>query len=207
MADFPDWTRLFQLAGTEITIPINIEASDVTLPVSIDAATVTLNIKVVDSSIQLPVSIQSSSVTMYVSIRSSVVTIDMNFTDQSVAVFDAAKWFAHEAAQISVWGYGNALDNSSVQVASRAVPANTTYFITGIGGGAWINTDCVVRVSLVIASSVVALLMGRAGANATFDTPMRATTGQTVYVLIDQLSGAERTCYGCQWGYDEVEEE
>lgn len=42
--DYPDWTRLFYLTGTSITIPISIEASDVTIPVSIDASSVTLNV-------------------------------------------------------------------------------------------------------------------------------------------------------------------
>jgi len=77
MADYPDWTRLFQLAGTEITIPINIEGSDVTLPISIDAVTADLE----------------------VTITASTVTIDINFSDQSVAVWSVDAWVARQGQE------------------------------------------------------------------------------------------------------------
>jgi hypothetical protein len=74
MGDYPDWTRLFFLTGTSITLDINITGVDVTMPVSIEASTVTLD----------------------VSISAATVTVNINFSDQSVAVLDIFSWASQQ---------------------------------------------------------------------------------------------------------------
>lgn len=96
MGDYPDWTRLFHLVGTDITIPINIEASDVTLPVSIVSQEVFLYVTVLSVATTVYVSIKASTVTLNVNIAAAAVTINIKFTDQSVAVWDATGWFSHQ---------------------------------------------------------------------------------------------------------------
>jgi len=186
MADYPDWTRLFQLAGTEITIPINIETSDVTIPISIVAATATVD----------------------VNLAAQVANITFEFADQSVAVFDAAKWFAHEAAQFFVTGSDDVGDNSTAVLATRAVPGNRVSYIAGYGFGLIeAATPNAVHGYLYIDEAVIITSGSHRGSGFIFDTPLRATAGQVVGVWAGQWgSGGAFRYRGGFWGYDEVVE-
>jgi hypothetical protein len=183
-ADYPDWTRLFYLTGTAITIPINIETSTVTLDVNLVGSDIDLN----------------------VNITAATVTLDINFTDQAVAVFDAAKWFAHNAQQVSVMGGSQVLDNSGAYVGTRTVPNGKTFFIGGVGWG--INATSLPKAChavLEIQGTEVVRGGSSVGGGIIFDVPFRATAGQIVKLLVLQYgSGAQLYAVGGFWGYDEV---
>lgn len=224
--DYPDHTRLFHLVGTEITIPINIEASEVTIPVSIDAAPATVNINLSDispgvtlnvaiqtsvtlnvavaSSVTLNVAIQSSAVTINVAIASAAVTLNISFSDQSVAVFDAAKWFAHKAQQVFVDGSGTIGSGSGGLAASRTVPAGRTYFVTFLTWACEGTGSFHVMARLAVAGPFIISSAGSGGGVAIFDTPVRAVAGQAVTLYVTQWSGSERTIRGSFGGYDEI---
>lgn len=180
MADYPDWTRLFYLVGTAITIPINIETSTVTLDVNLVGSDIDLN----------------------VNIAAAAVTLDINFLDQSVAVFDANQWYALQAAQIGLTGSANVTSGNTGYPASRTVPDGKIFFITGIAGVVRVDTNYLVELGLVIASIFVAYSGGRSGQSILFHTPMRATAGQLVQVAVFQASGSSQTCDASMWGYD-----
>jgi len=186
MADYPDWTRLFQLAGTKITIPINIEGSDVELSVSIDAITADLE----------------------VTITAAEVTLDINFLDQSVAVFDANQWFALQAQQVFLQGSGSVADNAQTALVSRTVPTGRTFFITGIAYSCQPPSagPLAMEGALVVGGSIVAGLGSYRGLGVAFDTPVRATAGQAVSVNVGQWgAGAANACTASLWGYDRID--
>jgi hypothetical protein len=204
MADYPDWTRLFHLVGTDITIPINIEASDVTLPVSIDAVTVAIDVNITAAAVTLPISIDAATVTLDVNLTAATATIDINFSDQSVAVFDAAKWFAHNATQVFVTAFATITINTCGTVIDYTVPAGKTFFIVGVSysvaSGATPPLSC--RADLIIAATWVLTLGSHMGAGLPLDTPVRATAGQHVYLLLCQYgAGGSMVMYGSIWGY------
>lgn len=204
MADYPDWTRLFQLAGTEITIPINIEASDITMPVSIDAVTADLEVSITAVGVTLPISIDAATVDLDVNLVGQDVTIDFNFADQSVAVFDAAKWFAHNAAQVFLTAYATITVNACGTVIDYTVPAGKTLYIVGVSysaaSGETPPLSC--RGDLLIAATWVLTLGSLVGAGLPLDTPVRATAGQHVYLQLCQYgAGANMVMYGSIWGY------
>jgi len=204
MADYPDWTRLFHLVGTDITIPISIEASDVTIPVSIDAVTVAIDVNIAAAAVTLPISIDAATVTLDVNLTAATATIDINFADQSVAVFDAAKWFAHMAAQWSVLGNKDIAPTSYDTVASRTVPAGKTAFIVGIGWGPNVAYDIAsIPMFLNIAGTAVARGGSYRGDTVIFDVPFRATTGQIIRLDIYNLDTSGRSLGGVMWGWDE----
>ena len=182
MADYPDWTRLFHLVGTDITIPINIETSSVTLDVNL----------------------VTSAVTLDVNIAAAAVTLDFNFADQSVAVFDAAKWFAHTATQVFVTGYATIANNSVGTVIDYTVPASKTFFIVGLAyaaqTGANLPNSC--QGDLLFGATRAITLGSRVGTGLPLDTPVRATAGQHVYLQLWQFaSGASIVMWGSVWGY------
>jgi hypothetical protein len=203
VGDYPDWTRLFYLTGTSINIPINIAASDVTLPVSIDAVTAELYVTVLQSLATIHVGIQYSVVTLDVNISDSQVTIDINFMDQSVAVFDAAKWFAHQAAQWGVTG-GGSIASGAYTTLSRVVPAGKVAFVCGLGVGYLVaGADVNIIGVLNMAGTDMTTVGFNTGGGLAFDTPFRATAGQTVSLYIFNFSGATKVTVGSIWGYDE----
>jgi hypothetical protein len=202
--DYPDWTRLFHLVGTDITIPINIEASDVTLDVNLVASDVTLNVNIAAAAVTLGVVIVGTVAALNVKITASTVTININFSDQSVAVFDAAKWFAHNAAQVFIYGLNSIPQNSYAKVVQYTVPALKNLFIVGIG----YRTEPLTAVlwasglKIVLAAAEIVHMGSVAGGAFPLDTPLRFTAGQVVELWGLQFSSmASLAIYGSMWGY------
>jgi len=203
--DYPDWIRAFNLVGTNITIPINIEASDVTLPVSIEACDLTLKVWIIAQLVVLDVNLKASAITLDVNITASEVTISINFADQSVAVFDAPKWFAHEAQQVFVTGLDTLASGSWGLIASRFVPAGSTYFLTVVSIGYNGATNANVGLYLVIGGTITIRLNGMNGAGLTFDTPLRLEGYDAVELYGLQVSGGAAAVTGGFGGYDEID--
>jgi len=204
MPDLPDWYQGFQLVGSDITINVNIEASDVTLPVSIDAATVTVQVSIMGTAAVLPIYVAANVVTLDVNLESQTANIDFNFADQSVAVFDAAKWFAHQAAQVFATGFATITDNSVGTVIDYTVPAAKVFFIVGLAyavqTGANLPNSC--QGDLLFGATRAITLGSRVGTGLPLDTPVRATAGQHVYLQLWLFgAGANLVMWGSVWGY------
>lgn len=183
MPDLPDWYQGFQLVGSDITINVNIEASAATLPVSIDAATVTLD----------------------VNLTAATATIDIVFTDQSVAVFDAAKWFAHGAEQIFVTASVNASAGSLTVIASRTVPTGKVFMMVGVSMGLGGNQQPYSMRMLVRVGGTYIMRIGSfRGFGTPFDVPLRVEAEQLVELVCAHYGsvGAE-VLDATLWGYDE----
>ena len=183
MADYPDWTRLFQLAGTNITIPINIETSSVILDVNLAASDLTLDVNITAAS----------------------VILDFNFADQSVAVFDAAKWFAHQATQWFVNGSATIAVGGGATLGSRVVPTGKESYIVGCGYGIeGLGAVAYPDTLTIMLDAVITVRVGAAGGQTViFDVPVRALAGQTM-ALVGYNGGPNAgTFRGTIWGYDE----
>ena len=182
MPDLPDWYQGFQLVGSDITIPI-----------SIDAATVAV-----------PITLVTSYAEVFVKITAAEVTLDFNFADQSVAVFDAAKWFAHTAEQVFVSGQASIGANAGGSIATRAVPGGKTFYIAGFSWG----SDGFVAISgtyglLVLDGAPIAMKAGLRGDGIVFDVPVRALATQVVGITVGNVSGSSAGYRGGFWGWDE----
>jgi len=202
--DYPDWMRAFYLYGVEITIPINIESSDITLPISIDAVTAELSFTLHASDITLPISLDAVNVTLDVNIESQDANITFEFADQSVAVFDAAKWFAHQGSQWAIFSEASKAATAQLTV-SRTVPANKVGYLLGIGVG-YFGVPAAFNIywSISVAGSVVAVGGFSYGGTVILDVPFRATAGQVLTIIVSNWSGATIAVGGSFWGYDEA---
>jgi hypothetical protein len=205
-SDYPDWQRAFRIVGTEITIPINITASAVTIPVAIQSSAVTINVRFVSQAVTLWVGITASVITLDVNIESQTANINFTFADQSVAVFDAAKWFAHTAAQKYIVGSGGVPPGVFTVLASRTVPSGATFFITGMSFGVDGGSGMTVAIADLRIDAVSLMYVGWLPSGALiFDVPIRATANQVVDMRIKNVGGAAGSvAYGGFWGYDEV---
>jgi len=173
MSDYPDWTRLFQLAGTEITIPINIEASDVTLPVTIAASDVTLFVYLTGQTVLLQFNLYSSSVTLDVNIESQDANITFTFADWTTVLdytVPAGKVFYAGGVAFSVLG----------------------------GDGEVYST----HLRLYLAAAIAFRLGEHVGRGLPLDVPLRATAGQHVQLDVEYWGvSASAAMTGSAWGY------
>lgn len=207
MPDYPDWTRLFHLVGTNITIPISIDASNVTLPISIDAVTVPINVTIASQWFDVDVNIAASEVTIDVNITAAAVTLNINFADQSVAVFDAAKWFSHQAQQVFIVGAASVLQNNYATLVSYTVPAGKNLFVVGASYRTQPLTAVLYAsgLEIVVASVEQFHIGGVAGQALSCDTPLRYPAGTVLTVRGHQYSSmASLYIYGMIWGYLEA---
>jgi len=204
MVDYPDWTRLFHLVGTDIVIPISIDAATVTLPVSIDAQTLVMGVNIVASDVIVPISIDATNVTLDVNLTAATATIDINFSDQSVAVFDAAKWFAHQAAQFVFVGTGNAADDGNVLLATYTVPANKVFQVGGLAWGI-IDADGPPKYMagrIDRGGTDIFYVGNQVGGSCVFDVPFGFSAGAVINFRVWQYgSGFTLTLAGAFWGY------
>lgn len=194
------------LAASAITLNVNIAASAVTLNVNLSSQSAfNLDVNIAASAITLNVNLSSSSITLNVNLTSQSVNINIDFADQSVAVFDAAKWFAKQAVQVFIFGTATVNANSAANVATRTVPAGKTFFIVGVSmaiqdTAAYNNF----RVGIVIGVTVVQAWGSLAGGSIILDTPIRATAGQTVNCSVRNNHATNNIAVIAGfWGYDE----
>lgn len=86
MGDYPDHTTLTQIVGTEITIPISIDAATITLDVDIVAQSAgDLNVNLAASDITLNVDIVAQTVGNIAVNVAAAVTLDVDITAQTLS--------------------------------------------------------------------------------------------------------------------------
>lgn len=181
MTDYPDWQQVFRLVASEITLDFKLVESDITLNVNIESA-VTINVDIT---------------------AQTVGNIAFKFSDQSVAVFDAAKWFAHNAQEIAVTGSETLSSGATDTIASRTVPGGSTFFLSGITYAIPHEAAAPIYMYFKIAGANIILAGALVGGSIVFDTPLRATTGQLVEVRCRNGHSGDAVVVAGMWGYDE----
>jgi hypothetical protein len=122
---------------------------------------------------------------------------------QLTAVFDAAKWYAHESLQLFVYGWLARSSGSPGIVAVRTVPAGKTYFVTCVSGAVAVDGGANVLLDLQV-QTVSRIVMGGVGGNGMpFDTPIRVEAGETVRLLVTHFGTGSQVVHGAFGGYDE----
>ena len=88
MADYPDWTDLVQVVGSDIMVPIDVQGAYIMLPVDIQGQYLTLDIDIAAQSVgNIEVDIAAQSVgNIAVSIAASAVTLNINIQSSEIAL-------------------------------------------------------------------------------------------------------------------------
>lgn len=82
MGDYPDYTQLFQLVGSDIMVPIDIQGAYIMLPVDIQAQYATLEISIVAQTVEyLTIDIAAQSIGfLSINLAASAITLNINIT-------------------------------------------------------------------------------------------------------------------------------
>lgn len=99
MSDYPDYTQLFNLVGSDIMVPIDIQGAYIMLPVDIQAQYATLEISIVAQTVEyltidiaaqsigyLAVNLAASAITLNINLLSSTIILDINIKDITAGV-------------------------------------------------------------------------------------------------------------------------
>jgi len=135
----PDWTDWVQIAGSDITLDVSIQAAAVTVPMSIQSQAVTLSVDISAQSVgnisvdiaaqtlaQLNMNIAASAVTIDVAIQSSAVTLNVQTAaGQHVDIDISAQSIGHINIDIAEQSVGNL----NINIAASAV--TITVSVTG----------------------------------------------------------------------------
>lgn len=130
--DYPDWTRLIQLIGSNIMMPIDIQGAYIMMPVDIQAQYVTLDIDIIAQTVgNIGIDIKAATVDkINVDITTQTIanlTIDINA--QHVGMYLKPDWEVKE-------GHGKAWNVSG---ANKATDATITQAYTPDGVTLYIN--------------------------------------------------------------------
>ena len=105
--DYPDYTSLMQVIGSDIMVPIDLQASYIMMPIDMQAAY-----------IQMPVDIQSQYITLDINIETSEATLDVDIVAQTVgniAIDIAAQSAGNLTVDISAQTVGDITINFNAQ--------------------------------------------------------------------------------------------
>ena len=155
----PDWYDQVIIGGSDVTLPISIEASAVTLNVAIQSS-VTLNVAIQSSAVTLDVNIASSAVTLDVKITGSDVTLNVNANVTNSYIYVRTETAQNLNVDITAQSVGN-LD---VNIAASAITLNVaiqssavTFDVNITGSSVTLNVNVTGTASVSIDNATVYL--------------------------------------------------
>jgi len=164
MSDYPDFTTLMQIYGSDIMVPIDLQASYIMMPIDIQAQYVTLEIDIVAQSVgnlaidiaaqsvgeisidiaaqsvgNLAVSIEAAAVTLDINIAATDITLDIDIIAQSVGIYSQPEWAAKEGIDKNFICTGDNKGVGEYAYFEYAVPTGKTLYITGFSFLTFVN--------------------------------------------------------------------
>jgi len=207
MSDRPDYQEEFIIVGSDIDIPVSIDAITVTLDVDIVAQSVgNIGIDIIAQTVgNLAVNIAASAVTVDVDISAQTVgDITIDITAQSVGVYQQPEWAALQGIDVNLIGTALAIVQSNwYQLITRNTTAGKTFYITGWGmyaqgGGGGVRGYLYNNST----ATFLAVCGGYQGFNANFTKPLKLTSGQNLRAWGAQEIAANITLVVYVVGYE-----
>lgn len=133
-SDYPDYTDLMQIIGSDIMIPIDVQAAYIMMPVDIQAQYLTLDIDIVAQTVgNIAIDLAAQSVgNILVDIKAQTIgnlTIDLEA--QSIGIYLIADWSALQSTDKNFIASGTDIATGDNAYGSYTVPSAKTLYITG----------------------------------------------------------------------------
>ena len=187
MPDYPDWYEIVQLVGSDIKVPIDIQAQFITLDINIKAADAQVN----------------------VNIAASVVELDIDITAQHIGVFLQPEWAGLQGEDKNFYFY-TPVAAGGYGMLDYSVTNGKTLYICGIAFG--IHTqelsdyDHFLYLFGTIRDNTAGVrfanLGGVGGAEATFPKPIVIPENHVMRIYLYNFTNL--ACYvgATCWGYE-----
>ena len=229
MADYPDWTRLIQLIGSNIMLPIDIQASYVMIPVDIQAQYVTLDIDIVAQTVgnitvdiaaqtigNIDINLAASDITLDINIAASDITLNVDITAQtignltiyveaqSVGIYLKADWEVLQGTDYNIDGSATCNDGVLTSVVSQQATAGKTFYVCQWGFNIEANSGVkgVLYYHHNASDTVLAENGGMIGAAQSLTKPIAVEAGDYIRINLQQWSGSNVDGHASIGGYE-----
>lgn len=204
--DYPDWTRLIQLIGTNIMLPIDIQGSYIMMPMDLQGASITLDINILTSEATIDIAIDAANVTGNIAVdikAHSIENLTIIISSQNVGIYSQPEWVAGKDEDKNLSGYATCPDGEGTFVIDHEVEDSGTFYICQWGFG--LTADCGGFASLWYRHNTtdkrLAMIGGRMGNAQSFNKPIAVVLGDHIKLSVFQKSGGNVVGYGSVGGY------
>lgn len=206
MADYPDYTNVMQIIGSDIMVPFDIQAAYIMMPIDIQAQYMNLKIDIAAQTIgNIGIDIKAASVEkINVDITTqSIGNLVIDIEAQSVGIYLKADWEVLAGHDLNLDGTAACADGNLVVVLDHLVENCTAFYICQWGFNVDGNTG--VKAVLFYTSDAVNTMLaesgGQVGNSQPFSKPIAIVVGDKIRVSLQQWSGAEIDGHASVGGY------
>lgn len=205
--DYPDWTRLIQIIGSNIMVPLDLQAAYIMMPIDIQAQYVNLEVDIVAQTIgSIDVDIAAQTVgNIGIDIKANTLgNLVIDIEAQSIGIYLKADWEVLQGTDKNVDASASCTDGNLVQVLSQEVTATKIFYIcqwgfnvegnTGVKAVLWKYGDTT--------TTILAESGGQVGGAQSFSKPIAVDAGDYVRVSLQQWSGGAIVGHGSVGGYE-----
>ena len=173
MADYPDYTSLMQIIGSDIMVPIDIQGAYIMMPVDLQAQYITLEIDIVAQTVgNLAVDINAQTIE----------NIDIELNAQSIGLYIIRDWETKEDHDRSFHGDQTIAQTETVNLIDYTVPTgNLLYVDDFVVSGRASGT---VEVKIAGTTIFTAYFDAEWPVCVTYTTPKKATAGEAVVIAV-----------------------
>ncbi|MBU2249583.1 MAG: hypothetical protein KKD77_22745 [Gammaproteobacteria bacterium] len=213
MADYPDWTRLMQIIGSDVMVPVDIQAAYIMMPVDIQAQYVDVEVDIVAQTVgDITVDIAAASIgNIGIDIKAATIgNLTIDIEAQSIGVQLQPDWQTLQGNQKYFRVSGASVTSGNVAATNYEVPTGKTLYVTHIGGAchadAAANRDlpqiCYMALAEVNSSILRVELGGDGGGFHTFPTPIKFVAGEIMRYQIWNFANHDCNIYMTVGGYE-----
>jgi len=211
--DYPDWTRLMQLIGADIMMPIDIQGAYIMMPVDIQAQYITLDIDIVAQTIgNIAVDLKAQSIgNIGIDIKANTLgnlTIDVEA--QSIGIYLKADWEVLQGHDKNIVGTGTEVAADSYLSTTYEVTTGKTFYICGLSFSIHPHTatdyDHFIRGAFELVNQTDNLYYayggGESGGGISFSKPIAVPADKTVALTTYNKTNLVCDIAQSFWGYE-----
>lgn len=181
-SDYPDYTDIMQIIGSDIMVPLDLQAAY----------------------IQMPVDIQAQYASLDINIKTQTVTINIDINAQSVGVYLQPDWQVKAGTDKNESGYVNVAPDEWVKVFEYQVPAGKTFYICqwGFNAEADVGLAAQLRYYHDTTETMLAMNGGHMGGAQSFTKPIAIEAGEKIRGYAFHLAPGTELVYFSVGGYE-----
>jgi len=211
--DYPDWTRLMQLIGADIMMPIDIQGAYIMMPVDIQAQYITLDIDITAQSVgNISIDIAAASVgNIGIDINAqSIGNITISIDAQNIGVQLQPDWQTLQGKQKYFRAFAVNQAYAEWATGNYEVPAGKTLYITHFGGSCYATAVadadkpqiCRMQIWNSTDTEFLSERGGNGGGSMVLVTPAKIIAGKNFRYQIQNLANHNCTFYITAGGYE-----
>ena len=213
MGDYPDYTSLMQIIGSDIMVPIDVQAAYIMMPIDIQAQYVTLDIDIVAQSvgnIAIDIAAQSAGAISVDITAQTIAQLDINIDAQNVGVYLQPEWAAKTGIDKNFLLTASNKTYGQYTEGAYTVTSGKTLYICGasfaIQASAAANADLpqIGYVNLMNYTDTIylAYIGGNGGGSVTFPKPVSVAGGKSFRYYLQVFANHACEAELSIWGYE-----